>query len=66
MVKKIIDNPIKEKGIKTYRVCNDWICEGVSNAGCGISSKFFSDLKIKELSRQINTSKNTSLNLLPL
>ena len=29
-------------------------------------SKFFSDLEIKELSRQINTSKNTSLNLLPL
>ena len=29
-------------------------------------SKFFSDLEIKELSRQINPSKNTSLNLLPL
>ena len=29
-------------------------------------SQFFSDLEIKELSRQINPSKNTSLNLLPL
>jgi len=29
-------------------------------------SKFFSDLEIKELSRQINPSKNTSLDLLPL
>ncbi len=66
VVKKIIDNPIKEKGITTHRVNGDWICGGASNAGCGILSKFFSDLEIKELSRQINPSKNTSLNLLPL
>ena len=66
VIKKIIDNPIKEKGITTHRVCGDWICGGASNAGCGILSKFFSDKEIKELSRQINTSKNTSLNLLPL
>ncbi len=66
VVKKIIDYPIKEKGITTHKVCGNWICGGASNAGCGILSKFFSDLEIKELSRQINTSKNTSLNLLPL
>ncbi len=66
VVKKIIDNPIKEKGITSHRVNGDWICGGASNAGCGILSKFFSDLEIKELSRQINPSKNTSLNLLPL
>ena len=66
VVKKIIDNPIKEKGITTHKVCGNWICGGASNAGCGILSKFFSDLEIKELSRQINPSKNTSLNLLPL
>jgi len=29
-------------------------------------SRFFSDFEIKELSRQINPSKNTSLDLLPL
>ena len=66
VVKKIIDNPIKEKGITTHRVSGNWICGGASNAGCGILSKFFSDLEITELSRQINTSKNTSFNLLPL
>ncbi len=66
VVKKIINNPIKEKGITTHRVCGHWICGGASNAGCGILSKFFSDLEIKELSRQINTSKNTNINLLPL
>ena len=66
VVKKINKVPIKEKGITTHRVCEDWICGGASNAGCGILSKFFSDLEIKELSRQINTSKETSLDLLPL
>jgi len=66
VVKKFIDNPIKDKGITIHRVRGDWICGGASNAGCGILSKFFSDLEIKELSRQINTSKSTSLNLLPL
>ncbi len=66
VVKKIIDNPIKEQGITTHKVGGNWVCGGASNAGCGILSKFFSDLEIKELSRQINPSKNTSLNLLPL
>jgi len=66
VVKKIIDKPVKEKGITIHRVSGDWICGGASNAGCGILSKFFSDLEIKELSRQINPSKNTCLNLLPL
>ena len=66
VVKRIVNNPIKEKGITTHRVCGNWICGGASNAGCGILSKFFSDLEIKELSKQINTSKKTSLNLLPL
>ncbi len=66
VVKKIIENPIKEKGITLHKVSGNWICGGASNAGCGILSKFFSDLEIKELSRQINTAKSTSLNLLPL
>ncbi len=66
VVKKIIDNPVKEEGITTHRISGDWICGGASNAGCGILSRFFSDLEIKELSRQINPSQNTSLNLLPL
>ena len=66
VLKKVNKTPIKEKGITTHRVCDSWICGGASNAGCGILSKFFSDLEIKELSRQINTSKKTSLNLVPL
>ena len=66
VLKKINKTPIREKGITSHRVFGNWICGGASNAGCGVLSKFFSDLEIKELSRQINTSKKTSLNLLPL
>ena len=66
VVKKMIDRPIKKQGITTHRISGNWICGGASNAGCGILSKFFSDLEIKELSQQINPSKDTSLNLLPL
>ena len=66
VLKKNINFPIKEKGITIHRVAGDWICGGASNAGCGILSRFFSDSEIEELSRQINTSKKTSLNLLPL
>ena len=66
VVKKIIDNPIKKQGITIHRINDDWICGGASNAGCGILSKFFSDLEIRELSRQINPMKTTSLDLLPL
>jgi len=66
VVKKMIDYPIKKQGITTHRVNGNWICGGASNAGCGILSKFFSDLEIKELSRQINPLKNSSLELLPL
>jgi len=66
VVKKIIDKPIKKQGITIHRVNDEWICGGASNSGCGILSKFFSDLEIKELSRQINPLKNTSLDLLPL
>ena len=66
VLKKINKTPLREKGITSHRVFGNWICGGASNAGCGVLSKFFSDLEIKELSRQINTSKKTSLNLLPL
>ena len=64
--KKIHNTPILEKGITNHRVCSNWICGGESNAGYGILTKFFSNTEIKELSRQINTSRKTSLNLLPL
>ena len=66
VLKKNIKNPINHAGITNHRINGDWICGGASNAGCGILSKFFSNLELEELSKQINPSKKTQLNLLPL
>ena len=66
VLKKIIKKTFSHPGITMHRVNGEWICGGSSNAGCGILSKFFSDLEIKELSQQINPRKKTTLNYLPL
>ena len=66
VLKKIIKKTFSHPGITIHRVNGNWICGGSSNAGCGVLSKFFSDLEIKELSQQINPRKETTLNYLPL
>jgi len=66
VLKKKIKKTFSHPGITIHRVNGDWICGGSSNAGCGVLSKFFSDLEIKELSQQINPRKKTALNYLPL
>ena len=66
VLKKIIKKTFIHPGITMHKVNGDWICGGSSNAGCGILSKFFTDLEIEELSQQINPRKKTTLNYLPL
>ncbi len=66
VLKKIIKKTFTHPGITMHRLNDDWICGGSSNAGCGVLSKFFSDVEIKELSQQINPRKKTNLNYLPL
>ena len=66
VLKKIIKKTFSYPGITIHKVNGNWICGGSSNAGCGVLSKFFSDLEIKELSQQINPRKKTTLNYLPL
>ena len=66
VLKKIIKKTFSHPGITMHRVNGEWICGGSSNAGCGVLSKFFSDLEIKELSQQINPRNKTTLNYLPL
>ena len=66
VLKKIIKKTFSHPGITMHRVNGEWICGGSSNAGCGVLSKFFSDLEIKELSQQINPRKKTTFNYLPL
>ena len=66
VLKKKIKRPVKLAGITNYRINEEWICGGASNAGCGILSKYFSDIEIEELSKQINPNKEANLDLLPL
>ena len=66
VIKKIIKKTFSYPGITMHKVNGNWICGGSSNAGCGVLSKFFSDLEIKELSQQINPRKKTTFNYLPL
>ncbi len=66
VLKKIIKKTFNYPGITMHRVNGNWICGGSSNAGCGVLSRFFSDLEITELSQQINPRKKTTLNYLPL
>ncbi len=66
VIKKIIKKTFSYPGITMHRVNGNWICGGSSNAGCGVLSRFFSDLEIKELSQQINPRKQTTLNYVPL
>jgi len=66
VLKKYIQKPIQLNGITNHKVKGDWILGGASNAGCGVLSQFFSDSEIKELSRQINPSKETGFRYLPL
>ena len=66
VLKKFIKKPFNHPGVTIHKVNGELICGGASNAGCGILSKFFTDLEIEELSRQINPSKKTNLNFLPL
>ena len=66
VLKKIIKKTFNHPGITMHKVNGNLICGGSSNAGCGVISKFFSDLEIEELSKQINPRKTTALNYLPL
>ena len=66
VLKKRISEPIKEAGITTHRINNQWVCGGASNSGCGILSRFFSSLELEELSKQINPKKSTNLKFIPL
>tara|TARA_Y100001970_G_scaffold290092_1_gene422546 strand:- start:1909 stop:3150 length:1242 start_codon:yes stop_codon:yes gene_type:complete len=66
VLKKFVQKPIKSPGITNYKILGKWICGGSSNSGCNVISRFFSDSEIEELSKQINTSIESNLDLLPL
>ena len=66
VLKQFSPRPIQGPGISCHRVAGQWLVGGASNGGAGILRRFFSDSQIAELSRQINPSQATGLQLRPL
>ncbi|WP_094561578.1 FGGY-family carbohydrate kinase [Synechococcus sp. 8F6] len=66
VLKQFSPKPIEGEGISCHRVAGRWLVGGASNAGAGILRRFFSDGQIAELSRQIDPSQPTGLQLRPL
>ena len=66
VIKKFVDRPLSGKGISNHKLFGNWLCGGASNAGASILLDFFNLKYIEELSKQINPSKSTGLNLIPL
>ena len=66
VLKQFSPRPIAGDGISCHRVAGRWLVGGASNAGAGILRRFFSDRQIADLSRQIDPSQPTGLQLRPL
>ncbi len=66
VLKRFCAQPIQGPGISCHRVAGRWLVGGASNAGAGVLRQFFSDGLLAELSRQIDPSQPSELDLLPL
>jgi sugar (pentulose or hexulose) kinase len=66
VLKQFAPTPLKGPGVSSHRVNGRWLIGGASNAGAGVLRRFFSDVQLEELSRQIDLRRPTGLELLPL
>jgi sugar (pentulose or hexulose) kinase len=66
VLKQWSPRPIEGPGVSCHRLAGRWLVGGASNAGAGVLRRFFSDSQLRELSRQINPSHNSGLQLRPL
>ena len=65
VIKKFVNSPCEGRGISNHKLLGNWLSGGASNTGSAILLKFFNLEYIEELSKQINPTKSTGLNLLP-
>ncbi len=66
VIKKFVDKPLSGNGISNHKLLGNWLCGGASNSGAAILLDFFNLEYIEELSKQINPSKSTGIDLIPL
>ncbi len=66
VIKKFVKKPLLGKGISNHKLLGNWLCGGASNAGSAILLDFFNLEYIEELSKQINPTKSTGIDLIPL
>ena len=65
-LKQVCTQPLHGAGISCHRVGGRWLVGGASNAGAGVLRQFFTDAQLEELSRQIDPSQPSGLQLRPL
>jgi sugar (pentulose or hexulose) kinase len=58
--------PLRGPGVSSHRIGGRWLVGGAANAGAGVLRQFFSDDQLTELSRQIDPSQPSGLQLRPL
>ncbi len=66
VLKQFCPEPLKGPGLSCHRVAGRWLVGGASNSGAGVLGQFFSPAQLAELSRQIDPSRPTGLELRPL
>ncbi|MFM8525419.1 MAG: FGGY-family carbohydrate kinase [Cyanobacteriota bacterium] len=66
VLKRFSPEPIQAVGISCHRLAGRWLIGGASNAGGAVLRRFFTDDQLLELSRQIDLSRPSGLNLRPL
>jgi D-ribulokinase len=66
VLKQWSPQPITGPGVSCHRLAGRWLVGGASNAGAGVLRRFFSDAQLVELSRQIDPSRGSGLQLRPL
>lgn len=66
VLKRFSAVPIQAPGISCHRLAGRWLIGGASNAGGAVLRRLFDDRHLAELSRQIDLSRPSGLQLRPL
>jgi D-ribulokinase len=66
VLKQWSPGPIEGPGVSSHRLAGRWLVGGASNAGAGVLRRFYNDAQLEELSRQIDPSRPSGLQLRPL